>query len=121
MGPLKYSFEETLGYMRTRIIAYNIAVGTENTASSGYHETLTIFWVKVLDYFARANSHKNLTDTCNDLLAGQLAYRSLPFYFYERQTILSPAARAVFAAADKNIFNDKILAEILCKKILMEV
>lgn len=115
-----YPFEEALGYMRTRIIAYNIAVGTENSTSSGYHETLTIFWIKVLDYFRKANSHKNLLDTCNDLLISQLAYRSLPFYFYEKQTILSPAARAVFTAADKNIFNKENLANLLNKHIQLE-
>src|SRR5258708_4863846 len=28
---------------------YNEAVGGKNTATSGYHETITVFWIKVLD------------------------------------------------------------------------
>ncbi len=34
--------------MRERVSAYNVAVGGENTATSGYHETITVFWIKLL-------------------------------------------------------------------------
>ena len=34
--------------MRERVRAYNEAVGRANTASSGYHETLTRMWIRVL-------------------------------------------------------------------------
>ena len=34
--------------MRREVMAYNVAVGGQNTATSGYHETVTMFWIKVL-------------------------------------------------------------------------
>ena len=37
-----------LPLMRTRISAYNLAVGGANTPRSGYHETLTRFWLLIV-------------------------------------------------------------------------
>jgi hypothetical protein len=34
--------------MRLCVSRYNEAVGGKNTATSGYHETVTVFWIKVL-------------------------------------------------------------------------
>ena len=34
--------------MRTCVRRYNEAVGTQNTETSGYHETITIAWIKLL-------------------------------------------------------------------------
>lgn len=39
---------DALVTMRARVQAYNDAVGTVNSATSGYHETLTRFWIAVL-------------------------------------------------------------------------
>ncbi|MEK6398516.1 MAG: hypothetical protein V4734_10555, partial [Terriglobus sp.] len=39
---------DALATMRVRVRAYNEAVGTINSATSGYHETLTRFWIAVL-------------------------------------------------------------------------
>ena len=36
-------------HMRSCVRRYNEAVGGKNTATSGYHETITVFWIKVLD------------------------------------------------------------------------
>jgi hypothetical protein len=38
---------EATHIIRARIPAYNIAQGGQNTDDSGYHETLTIFWIWV--------------------------------------------------------------------------
>jgi hypothetical protein len=42
---LAYSTDEALEMMRARITAYNVACGVGNTDSSGYHETITRFFV----------------------------------------------------------------------------
>ncbi len=34
---------------RDRIRAYNEAQGGQNTGDAGYHETLTVFWLKLVD------------------------------------------------------------------------
>ena len=44
-----------LARMRNRIPAFNLAVGGQNTAISGYHETITVFWIKLLTGFRAAH------------------------------------------------------------------
>jgi hypothetical protein len=39
--------------MRSNVTAYNLVVGGQNTATSGYHETITILWIKILAQFHR--------------------------------------------------------------------
>jgi hypothetical protein len=40
-----------IGGVRTGIQLYNECVGTRNTADSGYHETLTLFWLGIIKRF----------------------------------------------------------------------
>jgi hypothetical protein len=40
--------ERAMEEMRHRVRSYNEAVGTANTATSGYHETLTRMWIMIL-------------------------------------------------------------------------
>ncbi len=44
----RMSAEEALPFLRERIAAYNVAQGGANTESSGYHESLTVFWIKLV-------------------------------------------------------------------------
>jgi hypothetical protein len=39
--------------MRVCVKRYNVAVGGKNTETSGYHETITIAWIKLLDRLRR--------------------------------------------------------------------
>jgi hypothetical protein len=34
--------------MRMCVVRYNVAVGGENTETGGYHETITVAWIKLL-------------------------------------------------------------------------
>jgi hypothetical protein len=47
--------EAATGWMRERVAAYNVAVGGKNTATSGYHETITVFWIRLLGVLAAEN------------------------------------------------------------------
>jgi hypothetical protein len=42
--------------VRTGIQHYNECVGTANTEDSGYHETLTMFWLKMIGRFLEENA-----------------------------------------------------------------
>ena len=109
----RYDYDEALALIRKAIAEYNIAVGGQNTPTSGYHETMTVFWMSVVCFFVEKHEGKNLFHTCNALLASPLADKNLPFYFYERDTILSPIARAVYVAPDKTILNHDTLNDVL--------
>jgi hypothetical protein len=108
-----YSFDEALPRVRQGITEYNVAVGTQNTATGGYHETMTVFWMTVAYFFVQKNKSQPLKDVCNALLASPLAARDLPFYFYEKATILSLGARAAFVSPDNALLDDVALGAIL--------
>lgn len=98
-----FSLDEAICRMRSGIIAYNISVGTENTGNSGYHETITILWLTILHHFIQLQENTSLLETCNEFLESPLASNTLPFYFYEKNLLLSPAARARFIEPDKKV------------------
>ena len=43
-----FSEDIAIGRVRTGIRHYNEYVGTQNTADSGYHEMLTLFWLSII-------------------------------------------------------------------------
>ncbi|WP_394993495.1 hypothetical protein [Emticicia sp.] len=40
-----FDYDEALAQMQVGIRTYNEASGGTNTDSSGYHETITVFWI----------------------------------------------------------------------------
>jgi len=45
--------EPALAKMRECVRRYNESVGGKNTATSGYHETITVMWIRLLDALHR--------------------------------------------------------------------
>jgi len=41
--------EAAVGKMRECVRRHNESVGTKNTETSGYHETITVMWIRLLD------------------------------------------------------------------------
>jgi len=41
--------EPALERMRECVSRYNVSVGGKNTETSGYHETITVMWIRLLD------------------------------------------------------------------------
>jgi hypothetical protein len=91
-----YSEMETICYLRSGIIAYNVSTGGENTPEKGYHETLTIFWCKILRHFFTLNRNLSLVDLCNRFLGSDWSSKDLPMKFYTRDVLFSTQARAVW-------------------------
>jgi hypothetical protein len=87
--------------LRERIRRYNQAVGTANTDTSGYHETLTVFYVRVIAAFLAADQvgsepataiERRLIDTLGD--------RELPLRYYTRERLFSVEARRAWMPPD---------------------
>ena len=51
--------DAALNLTRAGIIRHNESVGTANTETSGYHETLTRFWSGIIGNFVRAGDRKS--------------------------------------------------------------
>jgi hypothetical protein len=93
--------DAVLDEIRRGIIAYNIAVGTPNSDTRGYHETVTAFYVWVIHkYLRNAAAGLTLPDLTNRLLASPFASKSYPFEFYSRERLLSVDARHAWLDPD---------------------
>ena len=57
-----YSELEAICFLRSGIISYNISSGGENTSEKGYHETLTLFWCRILNSFVTKNASLTLVE-----------------------------------------------------------
>lgn len=94
--------KNALPAMRERILRYNESVGTINSDSSGYHETLTVYWLWIIRNFML---EKNLT-TFDEVSIDELVYeeklakRNEWLIFYKEETIKSVAARRGFVPPD---------------------
>lgn len=90
-----------LDALRRGITAYNTAVGTPNSDSDGYHETITAFYAWAIARFVReAKAGTSLLELARGLLASRYATREFPFQYYSRERLLSVAARRGWLAPD---------------------
>jgi hypothetical protein len=92
----RYDFYATLCIMKARIITYNESVGGVNSPSEGYHETLTVYWLKVLDQFMSDKRTRPLFEICNSFLNSTYSNKELPFQHYGRERLMSVEARATW-------------------------
>ena len=91
---------ETMDLMRERVKAFNVAVGGQNTATAGYHETITVFWVKVLAGFRGefgAITRAEFARAAVERFGGR---RDLLKEFYGFDVVASEEARRVWIAPE---------------------
>jgi hypothetical protein len=105
---LYYCFHHPFGaakrLMGEGIYWLNVAHGTPNTETSGYHETLTVFWLKVVAAFLETHGRgKGLTALANELT---LFYSDseLSLKFYSREILFSSEAREKYVLPDLRRF-----------------
>jgi hypothetical protein len=87
--------------LRTGIRRLNESHGRENTATAGYHETITAAYVALLAAFlAGGPPGLTLNDRIARLLASPLAERDILFRAYSCERLMSTAARAGWIEPD---------------------
>lgn len=97
-----WHFEETeaLNLVRNRIREYNISVGTANTDSAGYHETITVFWLWTARSFLKFKKYKSVSEACNDFINSDFSKKELPLTYYSKTLLFSKNARLNFVKPD---------------------
>ena len=95
-----FGADEALARLRVGISSYNECVGTVNTDSSGYHETLTRFYVMVIADFVAREDRLLPLDTLAERLIAQHGDRELPFRFYSGERLFSVDARRGWVEPD---------------------
>ncbi len=97
---LHHEWEEAVPLMRAGIRRYNEAAGVPNTRGRGYHETITLFWMRHVRSFIESNFNegRSLDALANELVAR--ADKNLPLEHYSRGLLFSWEARAAWAEPD---------------------
>jgi hypothetical protein len=95
----RYGAEDALPRLRVAIRALNDRHGTLNTTTSGYHETTTAAYVRLLAA-ALADTTTPLPSRVAAILAGPLADKTFLFRFWSRERLMSSAARAAWVPPD---------------------
>jgi hypothetical protein len=86
--------------IRDGIKKYIEAVGVVTTRESGYHETITLFWVRIVrSYLSKATLECSLVGLMNDLI-DRFGNSKLPFDYYSRDRLMSWEARISWIEPD---------------------
>lgn len=88
-------YEKALAEMRSNIPAYNESTGGMNTDSGGYHDTITVFWIWLLNEFWNRYSvnEQPFETVCNQFLQSRYSDRTNAFVFYSKDYLFSKKAR----------------------------
>lgn len=91
----RYGPEEALARLRTGIRRLNESHGTVNSATSGYHETVTRAYVQLLSEFvAGCPAEMPLREIVAAVIDSAVAERDVLFRFYSRERLMSALARS---------------------------
>ena len=98
----RFGIEQAPEEMKKRLFKYNEAVGKVNSDTSGYHETVTFFWLKaVWERLSEGGKIAFDQATLDALLSNiDLAYRNLFLRSYSEKLILSVEARRKYVEPD---------------------
>ncbi len=95
--------ENALAAMRERIKKYNETVGTVNSDTSGYHETMTVFWLWALRNWAIEKDIDGFNEVSVDqlLFDENLARRNDWLLHFSEEKMKSVEARRGFVEPDR--------------------
>ena len=67
----------------------------------GYHETLTVFWLKTIDDFRKSKTSASNLESCNEIIEN--FDKDYPLKFYSRELLFSDDARAKFVESNLKV------------------
>lgn len=89
----RYDFGKAMNLVRDYITNHNTSVGTPNTDTEGYHETITKFWLLVAQDFLKEHAFKTITEACNAFINSDKGSSQYPLDFYSEKCLFSVEAR----------------------------
>ena len=96
----RYGEEEALPRLRRGIRHLNESHGTINSATSGYHETITRAYVALLSAFLARSKGASIAHRLASLLDGPLSSREVLLTFYSRPRLICAEARLIWVEPD---------------------
>ena len=95
-----FSIETVLPEIRQRIRAFNEAVGGANTETSGYHETLTHFWLIIVADHLRNSTPATRLEAAKSAVQVFGEARTLHTRYYSGDVVKDTAARQTWRRPD---------------------
>jgi len=100
-----YEQATAIKLIRERIQRYNSVMNIKITENSGYHETITLFWIYLVNsYLYLTKTPKNLESNSLLNLANDLIHiygdKNLPLEYYSRDLLMSSECRQSWVAPD---------------------
>jgi hypothetical protein len=97
----RFGAARSLDLLRDRIWSYNLAVGTPNTDTGGYHETITRFFVwQIARFLEGAPKSASFVALVNALAASPEGGKDRPFTYWSRDRLMSVPARRGWVEPD---------------------
>ncbi len=95
----QFPFEQALAKARKNIKRYNAATNTPETLERGYHETITVAWMKLVQFTL---SEYGPAPSAEEFLAAHenLVNRKALRFFYSHEQLMSWRAKAEFVEPD---------------------
>lgn len=98
--------DQALACLRQGIRRLNESFGNVNTDTSGYHETITCAYVRLLAQFLEGcPENMSFAERVNRLLRGPLADKEVLLRFYTAETLASSRARLAWVEPDVSPLN----------------
>jgi hypothetical protein len=97
---LRHDGDAALALLRERIQRYNACCGESNTDHSGYHETITRFYVWIIGRFLQSADRSLRIDRLEEELIRRYGEKSLPLRYYSRERLFSVLARRQWVEPD---------------------
>ena len=95
-----FGLDIALCKIRPGIILYNHALLVSNTASGGYHETITLFWMRLIDSFLKKHPEKRLSEQVRLFLDSEWASKEILLKYYSKANLMSTRARGQWVEPD---------------------
>jgi hypothetical protein len=92
-------YEQALAKARTNIKRYNAATNTPETLERGYHETITVAWMKLVEFTVHEYGPAATAEEFLDAQEHLLNRKALRF-FYTRDHLISWRAKAEWVEPD---------------------
>lgn len=99
-----YSETEATNCIRNHIQRYNSAKGIKTTKDSGYHETITLFWIRIISQYLATKSNEEFLNLANGIIENY-ANKNLPFEYYSHNLLMSWSARINWVEPDLKQFS----------------
>ena len=95
-----YPVTEAVERIRESIKKYNASQGIAMTKDGGYHETMTLFWIRMVQSFlAKHTLECSIVHLVNSMTS-LYADKNLPFEYYSRELLMSWEARGNWIEPD---------------------